>query len=709
MEKADPTPPPVPAGLQKATEPSGPIRVAITGNPNCGKSTLFNALTGLRQKVGNYPGVTVEKKEGAFFGSHGEPMQLLDLPGCYSLQARSPDEAVARDVLLGRQADTPRPDAVLAIVDATNLERNLYLVSQLLDLGLPVFLGLNMVDLAEKQGLVIDPRLLGEKLGIPVIPLVASQGVGLVMLKQALSQTPLPPPKIAPPLPAELQREAQALAEKLPANGQQKAEAQLLLGMSEKQLGEIEELSDAVRESVLQARARLEAAGLDPISAAVDSRYEWISGINAAVVRAPGTTGLTTSDRLDAVLTHRFWGWLAFLGAMALMFFSIFTLAKLPADWISGGQEALGAWIEHSMPAGDFRSLLTDGILAGVAGVLVFLPQILVLTFFLGLLEDSGYMARAAFLMDRLMSRVGLHGKSFIPMLSSFACAIPGIMATRTIEQRKDRLVTILVSPLMSCSARLPVYTLLIAVMLPEVPLWQKSAIMLGMYVLGIVAAFAMAWLFKRTLLRSETPSLLMEMPPYRLPSLRGIVMRMLERAGVFLRRAGTVILALSVMLWALTTYPKPGQQDASGSDRIAHSVAGRLGKAIEPVIAPLGFDWKIGIGLIGSLAAREVFVSTMGIVYSVENSGDGSPGATLSETMRTEKRADGTPVYTPLTATALMVFYVLAMQCLSTLAVVRRETNSWRWPAFQFAYMTLLAYLGALLVFQVGRLLGWH
>ena len=698
----------VPLTPEAPLEP-GIRRIAIAGNPNCGKSTLFNALTGLRQKVGNYPGVTVEKKEGSFFGSHGEPMQLLDLPGCYSLQARSPDEAVARDILLGRQADTPRPDAVLAVLDATNLERNLYLLSQLLELELPVFLGLNMLDLAEKRGIVIEPRLLSEKLGIPVISLVAAQGVGLVALKQALSQAVLPLPKTRPPLPAALEAEARGLVPLLPANGAPFAEAVLLLGMPDTQLSQSTALSEDQRRAILAARTRLEAAGIDPVSAAVEARYEWISRIVSETMRQEEDPGLTFSDKLDSILTHRIWGWLAFLGAMALVFFSIFTIAKIPADWISSGQVFLGDWLQKMMPDGDFRSLIVDGVLAGVAGVLVFLPQILILTFFLGILEDTGYMARAAFLMDRLMSRVGLHGKSFIPMLSSFACAIPGIMATRTIEQRKDRLVTILVSPLMSCSARLPVYTLLISVLLPDVSVWRKAGIMLSMYVLGVVAAFLMAWLFKKTLLRSETPVLLMEMPPYRKPSLRGLLTRMLERAWIFLKRAGTVILALSVLLWALTTYPKLDNPDAPSSERIAHSVAGRLGKAIEPVIAPLGFDWKIGIGLIGSFAAREVFVSTMGIVYSVENSGKDTPVTSLGETMRQEKRSDGSPVYTPLTGVSLMVFYVLAMQCLSTLAVVRRETNSWRWPAFQFVYMTILAYTGALLVFQVGRLLGWH
>jgi ferrous iron transport protein B len=690
-------------------DPGAKRLIAVAGNPNCGKTTLFNALTGLRQKVGNYPGVTVEKKEGTFLGSHGETMDLLDLPGCYSLQSRSPDEAVSRDVLLGRQQDTPRPDAVLAVVDATNLERNLYLVSQLLELGLPVFLGLNMIDLVEKRATTIDIPLLSEKLGIPVLPLVAPKGTGLIALRQALSQSPLPRPKVRPPLPGVLREEAERIAALLPDNGAQISEAVMLLGLDPEQLKHTPNLPETLLSNLASSRTRLETAGLEPMSAAVDARYDWIREICADCVRTSESGGPTASDKLDAILTHGVWGWVAFIGAMALMFFSIFTIAKIPTDWIQAAQSGLGTWLETLMPEGDFRSLLVDGVLAGVAGVVVFLPQILILTFFLGLLEDSGYMARAAFLMDRLMSRVGLHGKSFIPMLSSFACAIPGIMATRTIEQRKDRLVTILVAPLMSCSARLPVYTLLIAVLLPEVAVWKKSLIMLSMYLIGIVAAFLMAWLFKKTLLRSETPILLMEMPPYRAPSLTGIVLRMRERAWLFLKRAGTVILALSVILWSLMTYPKPSNPDATRSEQLSHSLAGRLGHALEPVIAPLGFDWKIGIGLIGSLAAREVFVSTMGIVYSVDGEAPDSAENSLGDAMRAEKRPDGTPVYTLLTGLALMVFYVLAMQCFSTLAVVRRETNSWGWPAFQFAYMTALAYGAALLVYQGGRLLGLH
>ncbi|MHA3774386.1 ferrous iron transport protein B [Verrucomicrobiota bacterium sgz303538] len=685
-------------------------RVAIAGNPNCGKSTIFNALTGLRQKVGNYPGVTVERKEGTFYGSHGEQMILLDLPGCYSLQARSPDEAVSRDVLLGRVEGTPRPDVVICVVDASNLERNLYLAAQLLELQLPFILALNMVDMAEKAGIVIDPLALREKLGVPVIPMVASKGVGLVQLKQAVSQTPLPLPGKRAPLPASFEEEAQALAEKLPVSREiALPEALLLLSLHDQALENLAGHDRSVVESTLTAQGRLRERGLDPISAPVEARYAWIQQICGETVHKPGSDGLTVSDKLDAVLTHRWWGWMAFLGAMALMFVCIFWVADAPMGWIEDGTKWLKSFVDSRMVDGDFRSLITDGIITGVGGVVVFLPQILILYFFLGLLEDSGYMARAAFIMDRLMSRVGLHGKSFIPLLSSFACAIPGIMATRTVENRKDRLVTILVAPLMSCSARLPVYALMIAVLLPGASVWQKSGIMLSMYLTGIFAAFGMAWLFKRTLLKGETPMLLLEMPPYRMPSIWTIALRMWERALIFLRRAGTVILALMVLLWALTTYPKPSNPETPKSEAIAHSIAGRMGRALEPVIAPLGYDWKIGIGLIGSFAARETFVGTMAMVYNVENGDDDENIEPLRDTMLTEKRDDGSAVFTPLVCIGLMVFYVLAMQCVSTLAIVRRETNSWRWPLFQLAYMTVLAYVGALIVYQGGRLLGFQ
>jgi ferrous iron transport protein B len=685
-------------------------RVAIAGNPNTGKSTIFNALTGLRQKVGNYPGVTVEKKTGRFFGSHGEAMELIDLPGSYSLQVRSPDEAVARDLLLGRIAGVERPDVIIAVVDASNLDRHLYLAAQMLELGIPMVVALNMVDVAEQRGLVIDLMALKERLGVPVIPMIASKGTGLIELKQAVSRSPLPKPDHRAQLPIVYETEVAAMAKKLPCPPETaRLEAMLLLSLDEKGLAE--EPNAACRPEVAEAQTRLRAHGLDPIAAPVDARYDWVADICTASIhrRGEGIDGLTISDRLDSVLTHKVWGWLVFLLLMGLMFVCIFFVAAWPMDWIQAGTDALANWVNglQFLGDGDLKSLLKDGIIAGVGGIVKFLPQILILFFFLGLLEDSGYMARAAFIMDRLMSRVGLHGKSFVPMLSSLACAIPGIMATRTIENRKDRLVTILVAPLMSCSARLPVYAIMIAVMLPAASVWQSAGIMLSMYLLGFVAAFVMAWLFKKTLLRSETPMLLLELPPYRAPALRGIAQRMWERGLIFLRRAGTVILALSIILWALLTYPKPANAEATESEKLSHSIAGRMGHSLEPAIAPLGYDWKIGIGLVASFAAREVFVSTMGQIYNIENANEENPE--LQDQLRAETRPDGTPRYTPLVCLSVMVFYVLAMQCLSTVAIVRRETGTWVWPLFQIAYMTVLAWVGAFVVYQGGRLLGFH
>jgi len=681
--------------------------VAIAGNPNCGKTTIFNALTGLRQRTGNYPGVTVEKKVGRFHGAHGEAFDLLDLPGSYSLQVRSPDEAVARDVLLGRREDTPRPDVIICVIDASNIERNLYLAAQLLELGIPLVVALNMVDVAEQAGTVIDLPALREKLGVPVIPMVATKGTGFVELKQAISQ-PLDPPPHHAPMPEVIEGEARSLAEKLPVRTDAaRSEALLLLTISDPaHLAEAAGKSE-IAAAATAARERIRAAGLDPVSAPIEARYAWIQGVCDTAVRKADQPGLSFSDKLDGWLTHPFWGWASFLGVMTLMFVCIFWVAQVPMDLIDGWTGQLADWVKSKVPEGDFQSLLADGVVAGVGGVIIFLPQILVLFFFLGLLEDSGYMARAAFIIDRVMTRVGLHGKSFIPMLSSLACAIPGIMATRTIENRKDRLVTILVAPLMSCSARLPVYTLMIAVLLPLGSAWTKAGIMLAMYLVGGFAAFAMAWLFKRTLLKSETPMLLLELPPYRFPSFKSILLRMWERGMIFLRRAGTVILALSIILWALLTYPKPSNPDATPAEAIAQSYGGKMGHAIEPLIAPLGYDWKIGIGLIGSFAAREVFVGTMGIVYNVEDADETSEP--LLDTMRGEKHRDGRPVFTPLVCIGLMVFYVLAMQCVSTVAIVRRETNSWRWPLFQIAYMTVLAWLGAFIVYQGGRLLGYQ
>lgn len=692
----------------RRTEPQV-FTVAVAGNPNSGKSTLFNALTGLRQKVGNYPGITVEKKIGRFFGTHGETIELVDLPGTYSLQARSPDEVVTRDVLLGRRADTSPPDVVLCVVDATNLERNLYLVTQVAELGVPMVVALVMIDLAERDGWVIDVPELSRRLNCPVIPTVASQGKGLVELRQALTRQALGATPYRATLPPALEQavtevNAAFMAAASPRPRFSLAESILLVAGTADQ---VESAPPQVRPVVERVRSELVAQGIDAIATVVHARYTWVETIVEHVVRTRCGPGASVSERLDAIFTHKVWGWAVFFGVMAAVFFMIFRVAEVPMGWIELAQSSLTGWIEGVLPAGDFRDLLTSGIIAGVGGVVIFLPQILILFFFIGLLEDTGYLARAAFIMDRVMSRVGLHGKSFVPMLSSFACAIPGIMGARTIDNPKDRLVTILVAPLVSCSARLPVYSLMIAVMLAgSFNAWQKAGLMLGLYALGISAAFGMAWLFRKTLFKGERTLLLLEMPPYRRPSLRVTLARMWERAGVFLTQAGTVILAISVIIWALSTYPKPAAADATPAQALAHSAAGRLGHLIEPVIAPLGYDWKIGIGIISSFAAREVFVGTISIIYSIENGEEDTPA--LREAMLRERRADGSLAYTPLVCLSLMVFYVLAMQCLSTLAVVRRETNSWRWPLFQLGYMTALAWMGAFIIYQGGRLLGF-
>ncbi len=687
---------------------------ALVGNPNCGKSTLFNALTGLKQKVGNYPGVTVERKIGTAYSQHGQPMTVIDLPGAYSLAARSPDEAVTRDVLLGRRADTQMPDRIVCIVDASNLERNLYLVHQILDLGRPIILVVNMIDLATNAGLKIHVGRLEKELGIPVIAAQAARGQGVIELKLAMSRADLPLPKHRWDIPAaiasavsELQAALQNFDKKPPLIA--RAEALLLLTDQDPvRVAGSQPISAKTCEILTNWKTKWDQEGTDWAGTLVAARYEAIGVLTAEAVTEVDTfIAQNTSDRIDEITTHGFWGWCVLGGIMTAMFLSIFTLAEYPMGLIETFVAALSDGVKHLMPPGDFRDLITDGAIAGVGGVIVFLPQILILFFFIGLLESTGYMARAAFIMDRLMGKVGLNGKSFIPLLSSYACAIPGIMATRTIEDPKDRLVTILVAPFMSCSARLPVYLLMIAALVPngEVPLLTKVGLMLLMYALGTFGAFGFAWLFKRTLLRGEPPLMIMELPPYRMPKIKDVSMHMIERAALFLKRAGTIILAISIVLWALTAYPKAGE-DATPSQQIAQSFAGQAGHLIEPVIKPLGFNWEIGIGLISSFAAREVFVSSMSVVFNVEE--DEEDTAPLRQALQTSTWPDGRPLFTPLVCLTLMVFYVFAMQCVSTVAVVRRETNSWRWPLFQIGYQTGFAWVFCLIIYQVGTAMGY-
>jgi ferrous iron transport protein B len=728
----------------------GPRQVVLTGNPNCGKTTLFNALTGLRAKVGNYAGVTVERKEGRLLGAPKDlPIVILDLPGTYSLTPQSLDEQIARDVLFHRLAEVAPPDVVVVIVDASNLQRNLYFATQVIELGYPTILALNMTDVAQAHGHTINAPALAEKLGVPVVPLIASIRCGVAELRDRIcSALAAPRPPVAPrrflELPAVVEKEANALAASLQqtfpeSRFQAQAEALLILTDDRFVHASGAHYPPPIRTAVVAARQRLEQAGEDWRSLAIEARYARIAPIQTAVTTESPTPGESWSDRIDRVLTHRLWGSVLFVAVMLLMFQSIFTFAKGPMDWLQAGVTWLGGVVEGGLAPGPLNDLLVKGIIQGVGAVLVFLPQICFLFLFIGLLEDTGYMARAAFLMDRLMSKVGLHGKSFIPMLSSFACAIPGIMATRTIESPKDRLVTILVAPLMSCSARLPVYTLLIAACIPNRRvlgfLNLQGATMLSMYLLGIVVALLMAWLFKKTLLKGPTPMLIMELPPYKRPLLRAVLRHMWDRSKLFLRRAGTVILGINILLWFLASYPKstvvdqqfdqqrqalraaaPANLDAKlaelgkqeAGEHLRRSFAGRLGRVMEPVIAPLGFDWKIGIGIVASFAAREVFVSTMSLVYNVGQTEDDEAGTrALAETLRAQTRSDGTPVYTALVAVTLMVFYVFALQCVSTVAIVRRELNSWKWPLFQWVYMGVLAWVLAFITYQGGKLLG--
>jgi ferrous iron transport protein B len=553
-----------------------------------------------------------------------------------------------------------------------------------------------------------------KELGIPVIACEAINGKGLVELKLAMSRQDLPLSRHSWAIPAPIAPAVSEIAASLSENDRRppfiaRAEALLLLTDQDSvRVAGSRPLSDRTIEILRSWEKRWEAQGTDWAGSLVNSRYDAITELCAHVIERGGEkTGASVSDRIDTVVTHPVGGWVVLLSIMAALFLSIFTLAQFPMDWISEHMASLADAVKHAMPAGDLRDLITDGAIGGVGGVVIFLPQILILFFFIGLLESTGYMARAAFIMDRLMSRVGLNGKSFIPMLSSYACAIPGIMATRTIEDTKDRLVTILVAPLMSCSARLPVYLLMIAALFPvaTVPVAAKVGIMISMYALGTLGAFGFAWLFKRTLLKGEPPLMIMELPPYRLPKISDVALHMVERAWLFLKRAGTIILGISILLWALTAYPKApaGSTDAQ---QIAQSYAGMAGHALEPVIKPLGFDWQIGIGLITSFAAREVFVSSMGVIFNAE-SGEGNT-APLRDALLAAKWPDGRMLFTPLVCITLMVFYVFAMQCMSTIAVVRRETNSWRWPLFQIAYMTGTAWFVCLLIYQIGRAFGF-
>jgi ferrous iron transport protein B len=688
------------------------IRVALVGNPNTGKSTLFNLLTGLNQKIGNFPGVTVDKKTGFCTLPDGRRAEIIDLPGTYSLYPKSRDESIVFSVLADKANQAP--ELIVVILDASNLKRNLLLYTQVADLKVPVIIALNMMDVAKKDGISIDINSLVKKLGVPIIPISARRNEGIDELKKsisfanqyALQQDSIDVKAIAPQLVDAIGREMQV---DNPYYALQLAhQHETLTFLTDTQSGRIEQLELEHSFHTQKAQATETIA-----------RYNYINDLlYDTVKKQESAREETSSNRIDKVLTHRFFGFFIFLGILLFIFQAIFAWSAYPMELIETLFIWMQAGVHNLLPAGPLTDLLADGVIAGLSGVLVFIPQIAILFAFIAILEDTGYMARVTFMMDKLMRKVGLNGKSVVPLIGGFACAVPSIMSTRTIENWKDRMITIMVTPLVACSARLPVYTLLIALVVPNRNVWWifnlQGLALTGMYVLSLVSAIVVAWVMKHILKARERGYFIMELPVYRMPRWNNVLLTMFDRAKTFVLEAGKVIIAVSIILWVLASYgpgdgfakiekkysePKYGQtmkptevQHAIASEKLESSYAGYLGHAIEPAIKPLGFDWKIGIAIITSFAAREVFVGTMATIYSV----DGNPDEIQSVKAKMGSARNpqtGQPTFTVAVAFSLMMFYAFAMQCASTVAVVYRETKNWRWPAVQFVYMTLLAY----------------
>lgn len=718
------------------------ITIALIGNPNTGKSTFFSALCGVPARIGNYPGVTVEKKLGKYSDSQGT-VTVVDLPGTYSLTARTLDEKISVDVLLGKIPDVPHVNLIVAVIDACNLERNLYLFSQVRQLGIPVLIVLNMWDRAQSE-LKLDLRALQQRLGVSIVTTSAHRGVGIPEARSAIrSASAQPCQEPASLFSPEFEAEVQALRDWLESNGARLprfAAERLILDVSSAQADELATAPQLMelKSRLSASRERLAAIGQRVPVVETKARYDWIRQQLSGIYSRPERMQATLSDRIDRYLTHRFTGF-AFFG---LLMFVVYQAITRGADWFAGGIDGhLMPWfsslVENNMQPGILRSLLTDGVIAGVGSVIVFLPIILFLFFFIALLEDCGYMARAAFVMDKLMSQLGLSGKSFLPLMSSFACAVPGIMATRVIENWRDRMVTILIAPLMSCSARLPVYMLMITAFVPETTwlggwIGLQGLVLFAMSSLGLLVAIPVAWLLKRFWFQGEPASFVMELPDYKLPSARVVFFRVWERAQAFLSRAGSLIFCTAILVWAAGYFPGDhtqyheltrqlenweGTQESAewtqlqsqhqqmAGQLIEKSWLGQFGKLIEPVVEPLGWDWRIGVGVIASFPAREVIIATLGTIYSLGgDTSEDDPG--LQAALHASRWPDGRPVFNVAVAMSIMVFFALCAQCAATLMVIRRETNSWWWPLFTFVYMTLLAYLGALVTYQLGSLL---
>ncbi len=679
------------------------IRVALAGNPNSGKTTLFNALTGARQQVGNYPGVTVEIQRGVR-EHRARSIEIFDLPGTYSLTAFTPEERVARDFLFDQ-----RPDAVVDVVDASNLERHLYLAVQLLEMGAPLLLAFNMSDLARQRGLEFDLPLLSGLLGTPIVPTVGTRNEGIESLLDAAVEIATHRVAIRAPIRYgdEIEREIERLGEFIAREpelvrtyGQRWLAVKLL-----EQDPQITELTNPHILSALQDSIRRLTAvfGDEPAMVIADRRYGFISGACQEAVRLTAQTRHDRSDQIDSILLHRIWGIPIFLLLMYGVFEFTFHLGDYPMRGLEWMFTQLAQWVGGWWPVGAnslFRSLLVDGIIAGVGGVTAFLPNILLLYAAISFLEDSGYMARAAFLMDRWMHRIGLHGKSFIPMLIGFGCSVPAILATRILENRRNRLTTILVIPLMSCGARFPIYSLLIPAFFA---VEYRPMVMSMLYLTGAVLAIGGAKLLRGTIFRGETTPFVMELPPYRMPTVRGLWLHTWTRGKLYLKKAGTVILAISILMWGVMTFPRMPNAMVTGKSeaearalQLQNSLAGRVGRALEPVIQPLGFDWKVGTALIGASAAKEVFVSQMAIVYSMDESEQNA------DRLRIRISQD----YSPLQGLSILLFCLIGTPCLATVAITARESGSWKWAGLQWGGLTLLAYLVSLIVYQIGRIL---
>lgn len=718
----------------QATSESLPV-IALLGNPNAGKTSVFNMLTGLRRQVANYPGVTVEKASG-IVRHNATQLEVLDLPGAYSLTARSPDEFVVTEILLGHRDDTKPLDAAVVVIDATNLERNLFLASQVLEAGLPTVIALNMTDIAERRGIQIDSGKLADKLGVPVIPIVASTGKGRVALIEAIEKA-IGGDKPSPicDWPDAVNQSVEALsAEIAKQNGATEPVTPYELrrclldanGEMERKLLTHHPDSRALAEFVSGQRKKIKASGHSPANLEAEIRYASIADIVSGCLKRTPNTQPTRSERLDNLLTHRILGTLIFVAVMTITFISVFSWAAPLMDGIEAMFGALAGWVHSALGEGLLATFLTDGVIGGVGSVLVFLPQIMILIALITLLEDCGYLARAAFLMDRVLRVFGLGGRGFVPLLSSFACAIPGVMATRTIECPRERLITILIAPLMACSARIPVYTIFVAAFIPQkvvlgfLPL--QGLVFAGMYFFGIVAAAVAALVFRSVLQgRAPTPFIL-ELPSYKKPSIKLILWRSFDRGKVFIQSAGTIILAMSIIIWALLYFPRPADletkvrgdmqqagitepvkiENAVAGEYLRNSYMGRVGKAIEPAVKPLGWDWKIGMATLASFPAREVVVSTLGIIYNL-GAGADEESTALRQKLQSATWPDGRKVYNIPVVLSIMVFFALCCQCGGTVAVIKRETNSWKWAAVAFSYMTILAYVGALVVYQVG------